>query len=73
MDKQVDIRKEAGNLFDKRAKLDIAISIIFWEDILKDSIKLIKKIQSSGLDSCEGNELIVQLKDSETKGIGKES
>lgn len=32
---KVDFRKEARNLFNKMAKLETAILIIFWEEVLE--------------------------------------
>ena len=60
---KVDFRKEARNLFNKMAKLETAILIIFWEEVLERFHFVNKKIQSPGLDICEGNKLIVSLKD----------
>lgn len=60
---KVDFRKEARNLFDKMAKLETAILTIFWEEVLERFHLVNKKIQSPGLDICEGTKLIVSLKD----------
>lgn len=62
-DEKVDSRKEARNLFNKLAKLETAILIIFWEEVLERFNLVNKKIQSPGLDICEGNKLIVSLKE----------
>ncbi|KAG6438748.1 hypothetical protein O3G_MSEX000191 [Manduca sexta] len=60
---KVDFRKEARNLFNKMAKLETAILIIFWEEVFERFHVVNKKIQSPSLDICEGNKLIVSLKD----------
>lgn len=60
---KVDFRKEARNLYMKMAKLETAILIIFWEEVLERFHLVNKKIQSPGLDICEGNKLIMSLKD----------
>ena len=62
-DEKVDFRKEAENLFNKLTKLDTAILIIFWEEILERFNLVSKKLQSPGLDICEGNKLIISLKE----------
>ncbi|XP_045456065.1 uncharacterized protein LOC123665878 [Melitaea cinxia] len=62
-DEKVDFRKEARNLFNKLAKLETAILIVFWEEILERFNVVNKKVQSPGLDIGEGNKLIVSLKE----------
>ncbi|XP_071043018.1 zinc finger MYM-type protein 1-like [Parasteatoda tepidariorum] len=60
---KVDFRKEARHLFNKMAKLDTTILIIFWEKFLGRFNLVNKKIHSPGLDISEGNKLIMPLKD----------
>lgn len=59
---KIDFRKEALNLLKKLTKLETAILIIFWEEILERFNSVSKKLQTPGLDICEGNKLIMSLK-----------
>ncbi|GFU74800.1 zinc finger MYM-type protein 1 [Trichonephila clavipes] len=59
---KIDFRKEAVNLYNKLTKLETAILIIFWEEILERFNSVNKKLQTPGLDICEGNKLIMSLK-----------
>ncbi|GFV35035.1 zinc finger MYM-type protein 1 [Trichonephila clavipes] len=59
---KIDFRKEAVNLYNKLTKLETAILIIFWEEILERFNSVNKKLQIPGLDICEGNKLIMSLK-----------
>ncbi|GFW40574.1 zinc finger MYM-type protein 1 [Trichonephila clavipes] len=59
---KIGFRKEAVNLCNKLRKLETAILIIFWEEILERFNSVNKKLQTPGLDICDGNKLIMSIK-----------
>lgn len=61
MNEKLDFQREAQNLFNNLAKLETAILTVFWEEILERFNFVNKKVQTPGLDICEGEKLFASL------------
>jgi len=58
---KTDCQMEAKNLYNKLLKLEVAVLTVLWEEILERFNKTSKKLQTPGLDLCEGYALISSL------------